>query len=39
MGVRVEDEVAFRRAADGGPWVLSENAPKEIADIEKACQA
>ena len=39
MGVRVEDAVAFRSAKEGGPWVLSENAPKEIADVEKACQS
>lgn len=31
MGIRVEDEVAFKR---DGPWVLSANAPKEIVDIE-----
>jgi hypothetical protein len=39
MGVRIEDEVAFRKEADGGAWVLSEDAPKEVEEVERACQA
>jgi intermediate cleaving peptidase 55 len=35
LGVRIEDEVAFTK---DGPMVLSANAPKEIADVEAACQ-
>jgi intermediate cleaving peptidase 55 len=35
LGVRIEDEVAF---GDDGPLVLSVNAPKEIVDVEAACQ-
>jgi intermediate cleaving peptidase 55 len=36
LGVRIEDEVAFTK---DGPMVLSANAPKEIVDVEAACQA
>jgi intermediate cleaving peptidase 55 len=35
LGVRIEDEVAFTK---DGPLILSANAPKEIADVEAACQ-
>jgi len=35
LGVRIEDEVAFTK---DGPLVLSANAPKEIVDVEAACQ-
>lgn len=35
LGVRVEDEVAFKKE---GPWVLSEKAPKEIDEVEAACR-
>jgi intermediate cleaving peptidase 55 len=35
LGVRIEDEVAFTK---DGPLVLSTNAPKEIVDVEAACQ-
>ncbi|ODO07430.1 xaa-Pro aminopeptidase [Cryptococcus wingfieldii CBS 7118] len=35
IGIRIEDEVAFQKE---GPLVLSANAPKEIADVEGACQ-
>ncbi|WWD18077.1 hypothetical protein CI109_102524 [Kwoniella shandongensis] len=35
LGIRIEDEVAFTKA---GPMVLSANAPKEIVDVEGACQ-
>ncbi|OCF32906.1 xaa-Pro aminopeptidase [Kwoniella heveanensis CBS 569] len=35
LGIRIEDEVAFTK---DGPLVLSANAPKEIADVEGACQ-
>lgn len=35
MGIRIEDEVAF---TDKGLLVLSANAPKEIVDVEGACQ-
>ncbi|OXG34856.1 xaa-Pro aminopeptidase [Cryptococcus neoformans Bt120] len=35
QGIRIEDEVAFTK---NGPLVLSANAPKEIADVEGACQ-
>jgi intermediate cleaving peptidase 55 len=35
LGVRIEDEVAFTK---DGPMVLSANAPKEIVDVEAACQ-
>ncbi|KAK8865744.1 hypothetical protein IAR55_000891 [Kwoniella newhampshirensis] len=35
LGIRIEDEVAF---TSDGPMVLSANAPKEIADVEGACQ-
>lgn len=36
LGVRIEDEVAV---TSRGPWVLTELAPKEIADVERAAQA
>ncbi|WVQ85581.1 hypothetical protein IAT38_007747 [Cryptococcus sp. DSM 104549] len=35
LGIRIEDEVAFQK---DGPMVLSANAPKEILDVEGACQ-
>ncbi|WWC88016.1 uncharacterized protein L201_002919 [Kwoniella dendrophila CBS 6074] len=35
LGIRIEDEVAFTK---DGPLVLSANAPKEIKDVEGACQ-
>ena len=35
MGIRIEDEVAF---TDKGLLVLSANAPKEVVDVEGACQ-
>lgn len=35
MGIRIEDEVAFTRE---GPHVLSAGAPKEVVDVEGACQ-
>ncbi|KAL7419454.1 aminopeptidase [Cryptotrichosporon argae] len=35
LGVRIEDEVAV---TPDGPLVLSANAPKEIVDVEAACQ-
>ncbi|WVR05690.1 hypothetical protein IAU60_002714 [Kwoniella sp. DSM 27419] len=35
LGVRIEDEVAFTK---DGPLVLSANAPKEVVDVEAACQ-
>lgn len=35
QGVRIEDEVAVRKDT---PWVLSEEAPKEVAAIEAVCQ-
>nr|ODN93281.1 farnesyl-diphosphate farnesyltransferase [Cryptococcus depauperatus CBS 7841] len=35
LGIRIEDEVAFQGE---GPLVLSANAPKEIVDVEGACQ-
>ncbi|TXT08674.1 hypothetical protein VHUM_02802 [Vanrija humicola] len=36
LGVRIEDEVACTR---DGPAVLSTSAPKEVRDVEAACQA
>lgn len=35
LGVRIEDEVAL---TPDGPYVLSANAPKEVVDVEGACQ-
>ncbi|WRT65859.1 uncharacterized protein IL334_002810 [Kwoniella shivajii] len=35
LGIRIEDEVALTK---DGPLVLSANAPKEIKDVEGACQ-
>jgi intermediate cleaving peptidase 55 len=35
LGVRIEDEVAFTK---DGPLILSANAPKEVVDVEAACQ-
>jgi Xaa-Pro aminopeptidase len=36
LGVRIEDEVAI---TPDGPQVLTTAAPKEVADVERACQA
>lgn len=36
MGVRVEDEIAFKK---DGPWILSQDAVKEVQDIERVCQS
>uniref|UniRef100_A0A8C7XCQ5 X-prolyl aminopeptidase 3, mitochondrial n=1 Tax=Oryzias sinensis TaxID=183150 RepID=A0A8C7XCQ5_9TELE len=35
LGVRIEDDVVIRDK--GGPLILSSDAPKSIADVEKAC--
>ncbi|KAK4685533.1 intermediate cleaving peptidase 55, partial [Tremellales sp. Uapishka_1] len=35
LGIRIEDEIAFQK---DGPYNLSANAPKEIVDVEAACQ-
>ncbi|WWC68482.1 uncharacterized protein I206_102411 [Kwoniella pini CBS 10737] len=35
LGIRIEDEVAFTK---DGPLVLSATAPKEVKDVEGACQ-
>ncbi|CAL8289495.1 unnamed protein product [Boreogadus saida] len=35
LGVRIEDDVVIRDA--GGPLILSADAPKTLADVEKAC--
>lgn len=35
LGIRIEDDVVIRDK--GGPLVLSSDAPKTIADVEKAC--
>ena len=36
LSVRLEDDVLI---TDGEPVVLSAKAPKEVADVEKACQS
>lgn len=35
IGIRIEDAVAFTK---DGPLVMSANAPKEVVDVEGACQ-
>uniref|UniRef100_A0A669DX39 X-prolyl aminopeptidase 3, mitochondrial n=1 Tax=Oreochromis niloticus TaxID=8128 RepID=A0A669DX39_ORENI len=35
LGVRIEDDVVIREK--GGPLILSSDAPKTIADVERAC--
>ncbi|XP_028310336.1 xaa-Pro aminopeptidase 3 [Gouania willdenowi] len=35
IGVRIEDDVVIRQ--NGGPLILSSDAPKTIADVERAC--
>ncbi|TNN55636.1 putative Xaa-Pro aminopeptidase 3 [Liparis tanakae] len=35
LGVRIEDDVVIRD--EGGPLILSRDAPKTIGDVEKAC--
>ncbi|CAL8304852.1 unnamed protein product [Merluccius merluccius] len=35
LGVRIEDDVVVRD--EGGPLILSSDAPKTIADVERAC--
>ncbi|ORX34207.1 putative X-Pro aminopeptidase [Kockovaella imperatae] len=36
LGVRIEDDIAL---TSDGPYILSANAPKEVVDVEAACQA
>ncbi|KAI4884405.1 hypothetical protein NFI96_001159 [Prochilodus magdalenae] len=35
LGVRIEDDVVIQE--HGGPLVLSENTPKAVLDVERAC--
>lgn len=35
LGVRIEDDVVIRD--NGGPLILSSEAPKTIADVQQAC--
>ncbi|CAN9505815.1 unnamed protein product [Ophioblennius macclurei] len=35
LGVRIEDDVVIRH--EGGPLILSSDAPKTLADVERAC--
>lgn len=35
LGIRIEDDVVIQE--NGGPLILSRDAPKTIADVEQAC--